>query len=709
MSGDWMEGQRAETSRDGAIDLPELARAIARRKWWIIIPTCAAFLLALAVVIVLPPRYTGVAKVLLENQESYYTRPDKAGVEQAPALDPEAVQSQAETILSPDLARKAIAKLDLVNRAEFNQAASTNPLMVVLSFLGLTGSTSAQTAEARMVETFQSRLTAFPVLKTRVLQIEFVSQDPDLAARGANVVAQLFLQSQESAKKDETKSASAWLASKIDELRGKVAETDAKVETYRAESGLLAGNNNMTVPGQQLADLNTQLAAARSAQSAALAKAQLLRSMLRNGQLADVPDLAKDESLRRYAEQRVTLKAQIASESRTLLPGHPRMKELAAQLAGLDGEIRAAAEKAARGLENDAKLAAGQVETLNNAMAAQSKTVASGNADSVELRALELDARTAREQLESYVQKYREAIARDADNASPADARIISVAAPPRSPTFPKKMETLALGTLAGLLLSTGVVISHALLAGSADAVKPAALPLVVRRRADEEELVEDSRPSAGESVDADEAIAEARDGHYRSIESLTEHLAAVAHPDAALRALVAAEGSGAALSIALTLGRALSRRGGTVLVDLGRTQDWFSDALFRDVEDDRSPLGMADLLSGAASFADVMHRDLSSDLDVIPVGLGAISTEGLDDALDALAASYQFVVVHASDWRSDAALEAMDFMHKVVIAAPAARLSGALSQARDALGGSPGDVLGFVTAKERSQVEQAA
>jgi polysaccharide biosynthesis transport protein len=709
MSGDWMEGQRAETSRDGAIDLPELARAIARRKWWIIIPTCAAFLLALAVVIVLPPRYTGVAKVLLENQESYYTRPDKAGVEQAPALDPEAVQSQAETILSPDLARKAITKLDLVNRAEFNQAASTNPLMIVLSFLGLTGSTSAQTAEARMVETFQSRLTAFPVLKTRVLQIEFVSQDPDLAARGANVVAQLFLQSQESAKKDETKSASAWLASKIDELRGKVAETDAKVETYRAESGLLAGNNNMTVPGQQLADLNTQLAAARSAQSAALAKAQLLRSMLRNGQLADVPDLAKDESLRRYAEQRVTLKAQIASESRTLLPGHPRMKELAAQLAGLDGEIRTAAEKAARGLENDAKLAAGQVETLNNAMAAQSKTVASGNADSVELRALELDARTARDQLESYVQKYREAIARDADNASPADARIISVAAPPRSPTFPKKMETLALGTLAGLLLSTGVVISHALLAGSADAVRPAAQPLVVRRRADEEELVEDSRPSTGESVDADEAIAEARDGHYRSIDSLTEHLAAVAQPDAALRALVAAEGSGAALSIALTLGRALSRRGGTVLVDLGRTQDWFSDALFRDVEDDRGPLGMADLLSGAASFADVMHRDLSSDLDVIPVGLGAISTEGLDEALDALAASYQFVLVHASDWRSDAALEAMDFMHKVVIAAPAARLSGALSQAREALGGSPDDVLGFVTARQSSQVEQAA
>ena len=248
MDGEWTEGDRAGQRRDGAIDLPQLFRAVARRKWWIIVTTCVAFALALAIVIVLPPRYTGVAKVLLENQESYYTRPDKAVAEQVPNLDPEAVQSEAETITSPDLARKAIAKLDLANRPEFNQAASTNPLSIALSMMGLSGSASVQSGEARIVDAFLSRLTAFPVSKTRVLQIEFVSQDSELAARGANVVAQLFLESEESAKKDAAKAASAWLASKIDELRGKVAETDSKVENYRAQSGLLAGGNNMTLP-----------------------------------------------------------------------------------------------------------------------------------------------------------------------------------------------------------------------------------------------------------------------------------------------------------------------------------------------------------------------------------------------------------------------------------------------------------------------------
>jgi succinoglycan biosynthesis transport protein ExoP len=717
MNGESVEENGAGLAQDGAIDLMQLFRAIARRKWWIIIPTCAAFALALAVVLLLPPRYTGVAKILLENQESYYTRPDKAAVEQAPTLDPEAVQSQAETITSPDLARKAIVKLGLADRPEFNSAAAGNPWSVVLSALGMGGPASGQSTEARIVETFLSRLTAFPVAKTRVLQIEFVSNDPELAARGANVVAQLFLDGQENAKKNEAKAASAWLASKIDELRGKVAETDAKVENYRAESGLLAGNNNMTVPGQQLADMNTQLAAARAAQSAALAKAQLLRSMLRDGRLNDVPDLAKDESLRRYAEQRVTLKAQIAQESRTLLPGHPRMKELTAQLAGLDGEIRLAAEKAARGLENDARLAAAQVDSLNNAMTAQSKTVATGNVDEVQLRALQLDARAARDQLESYVQKYREAIARDADNAAPADARIITIATPPRTPTFPKKVETLALGTLAGLLLSTGIVVSQALLSGAPAAPIVEARPVATRRQDEEggadraiaDEMAPDGRPAPQEDRLVASAEPEGSESEFRSEEALAEYLASLAHPNVALRTLVAAEGSGRGLSTALAVARALSNRGSTILVDLGRTQEWFADALYRDVESDRGPFGMAELMAGEASFAEVMHRDLSSSLDVIPAGPGFVSGEGIDEILDALAASYAFVMIHASDWRSDPALAALDHVHKAVLAAPASRLQSALSHAREAMGGDENDVLGIIVPNDRSRVERAA
>jgi succinoglycan biosynthesis transport protein ExoP len=166
MEGEWMREGGEDRSRDRAVDLGQLLRAVARRKWWIILPTVAAFAIAAAVVVVLPPRYTGVAKVLLENQESYYTRPDKATADPTLNLDPEGVQSQAETITSPDLAREAIAKLGLADNPEFNQA-PTNPLSMILA--GLMGGGSKQSGEGRIVDAFLSRLTAFPVAKTRVL------------------------------------------------------------------------------------------------------------------------------------------------------------------------------------------------------------------------------------------------------------------------------------------------------------------------------------------------------------------------------------------------------------------------------------------------------------------------------------------------------------------------------------------------------------
>ena len=94
----------------------------------------------------------------------------------------------------------------------------------------------------------------------------------------------------------------------------------------------------------------------------------------------------------------------------------------------------------------------------------------------MQLRALELDAKTARDQLESYLQKYREAVARDADNAAPADARIIASANEPRAPTFPKKGPTILLATLAGLIVSASAVAAHALLTDAPGAAARPAL-----------------------------------------------------------------------------------------------------------------------------------------------------------------------------------------------------------------------------------------
>jgi len=708
MSGGVDEGG-AETARSDAVDLSRLGRLLWRRRRWIIFPTLACAAVALVAVTTISPRYTGVAKVLLENQESYFTRPDKAvGSEPSANLDPEGVQSQAETVTTTGLARKAVDQLQLAQRVEFNPPEPANPVAIVWSLL--TGGRAGR-PEDRLVDAFLSRLTVFPIAKSRVLQIEFSSKDPALAARGANLVAELYLDAQQQAKRDEAKAASAWLSAKIDELRGKVAEADGKVEAFRASSGLLAGANGMTVPSQELADMTTQLATARSNQASAAAKAQSLRTMLHDGRLDEIPQVTRDDSLRRYVEQRVALKAQIAQESRTLLPEHPRMKELGGELAGLDAEIRLEVDKTVAALESDAKLAAADVDSLSASLARQSKTVAGGNVDDVRLRALQLDAKTAGDQLESYLQKYREAVAREAENAAPADARIIASASDPREPTFPKKVPTVLLGTLAGFFISLGAVVAHVLLT---DAVVMAA-PDRGRAEGQAPEPVEPAEtvPSAAAPerappvgpppepaavaalVSPPPAPSRTRapppapppveeDG-VLSVTALADRLARIApRQGGALTALIAGEESGRAAGLALALGRRLAGRGRAALIDLGDLPP--SDEAEFEVEDDDGAVGLAELLDGRATFAEALHRDRLSDLDIVPAGVGAISVEALGEALAALAASYDFLVMHAYDWRSPAAIAARDGVAVLAIAAAPARRGAALAEAREAV-----------------------
>ena len=664
--------EHMEQSRDEAIDLPRLIVGVRRRRRWIYFSAIAAAVLSSAFVLLASPRYTGVAKVLLEDQESYYTRPDKAsGADAAATIDPEAVQSEAEAVMSPDLARKAIERLDLAANPEF----------------AVSGGGSSARADQRVVDKFLSRLTVFPAPKSRVLQIEFVSRDPQLAARAANTVAEVFLQSQEEAKAETARAAGAWLSRKIEELRAKVADADAKVEAYRTQAGLIAGANGQTVPVEQLTDLNTQLANARSALATATAKAALLRSLQQAGRLDDAPDSVADESMRRIADERVTLKAELAEASRTLLPMHPRIKALTAELASLDDQLRAAAAKNVRGFENEARIAGNQVGSLNAALAEQSKTVATGNAEDVQLRALDMEAKTDREQLESYLQKYREAAARDAANAAPADARIIATAEPPRSPTFPKTWQTIVLATLAAIVASSGVAAAAALAAneardapsreaGAPAAEAPSTVPVAPGA---------DSDSSAGPAPLDPEPSRTVALGLFETPAALAQRLAKLEPGDGAPFVLIAGHECGQALAIALETARKLSSLGATALVDLGATEGWLADVLDREGSACAEVAGLADLLAGRATFGEVIRRDLSSSLDIIPGGGDLSGVEGLDDIFAALASAYGLIVAHASDWRAATARIAAARADAVVIVSTPAKLKAAVHSARAA------------------------
>src|ERR1700691_380225 len=455
----------AAASESGDLELRALGQALLRHKNWIIVPTLVAAVLSVTAVNMITPRYKSEARILIDGRENVFLRPNGERNEERNALDPEAVTSQVQLLLSRDLAREIIKKNKLAERPEFDPVLQGfSPLRSLLALFGIGRDPFSLTPEERVLDAYYDRFTAYAVDKSRVIVIEFQSRDPDLAARVANSIAEGYLVLQQGARQDQAKSASQWLSGEIENLRKKVADAESRVEDFRSKSSLFVGTNNTTLSNQQMGELNTQLNNARALKSDAESKARLIREMLQSGKPIEASEVLNSELTRRLSEQRVTLRAQLAEQSSTLLDGHPRIKELKAQLADLDRQLRKEASKLSRSLDNDARIASGRVEGLSASLDQLKKQATSTNGQDVQLRALEREAKAQRDLLESYLAKYREANTRENIEAAPADGRIISRASVSNSPAYPKKLPIVLIATLATLMLSAGVIVTAELL-----------------------------------------------------------------------------------------------------------------------------------------------------------------------------------------------------------------------------------------------------
>ncbi|WP_454647060.1 GumC family protein [Bradyrhizobium liaoningense] len=637
----------------GDIDLRALGAALARKRSWIIVPTMLALVASLAVVNLVTPRYKSEARILIDGRENVFLRPNSDRTEERQALDAEAVTSQVQLVLSRDLAREIIRKNKLAERPEFDPVLQgVSPLKSLAALIGIARDPFSMTPEERVLDAYYERLQAYAVDKSRVIVIEFQSADPELAARVANSIADGYLVLQQGVRQEQAKNASQWLAGEIESLRKKVSEAEARVEDFRSKSSLFVGTNNTTLSNQQMGEVNTQLNNARSMKADAESKARLIKEMLQTGKPIEASEVVNSELMRRLSEQRVTLRAQLAEQSSTLLGNHPRIKELKAQLGDLDNQIRDEAAKISRSLENDARIASGRVDGLTVSLEQLKKQAASTNGQDVQLRALEREAKAQRDLLETYLAKYREANTRETIDTAPTDGRIISRAMVSNTPAYPKKLPIVLIATIATLLLSSGVVVTGELLRQTAPRAAAVFTPAAVRREpavARQELAVEPVvAPVTEEPAPLQpEITADAGVTEFAEIEHLADRLRAAGAAAKKVTVLGTAPGEAITLST-LTLARHLARDARVVVVDLAA-----SSPIIAAVSVDASAPGLAELMQGEASFAQIITRDKLSRLHLVMAGRPGFDRSLLQSprvalAIDALLRAYDHVLIDA-------------------------------------------------------------
>lgn len=162
---------------------------------WLTVPGAAVFLLLAGLIYVEPPLYQAEAQVLIgpRSAELIGLRSHLDSAQTHGRLDSTA--GQAQLIASRDLARQAIKELGLISNPEFGKGAQgSTPFARALIFLGLMRDPALYSVEDLALEAYQKRLDVEALNGTSFITVAFQSKDPDLAAKAANRIAELYLE-----------------------------------------------------------------------------------------------------------------------------------------------------------------------------------------------------------------------------------------------------------------------------------------------------------------------------------------------------------------------------------------------------------------------------------------------------------------------------------------------------------------------------------
>lgn len=684
---------------DMRMDMGMLLGAVLSRWVRILLVTALVLGATFAVLLFVPRMYQSTAGLLVEQRVNVLTgtTTDTAARDSIPA---EAMMaSQIELIRSRDTLLSVIDSENLRSVPELT-GAGFSPARFVMQLLGRKPEPAS--LDETVVNNLNDRLTVVQERDSAVISVIVETRDPDLSARIANAIAEAHVRRRAALSLSDTAEASGWLKQEVDRLRVKVQEAEAAVAKFRIDNDLFSGTDNTSILDQQLTNLSNQITAAQERRSAARSRAETIRGLIGAGQSLDgLGDVRDSAVIQELIQTRATLQAELAQRSSTLLPNHPTIKGLTAQIREINQQITAEARRAADALDAEAEIE-GKVEAaLRDDLARLKVSVSTATQDNVTLAGLEREAKAQRDLLESYLARYNEAVSRTESSSALPDVRVVTLAAPSVQPSSPKTSLILAAVGFATLALQIGWILFGELLSGRALTERPApegvaaAEAVAVGRGSEavaeaavagghgappEAEPVVAEAPAAEPALAPDVAAgAAAASGPGQEAPSPADGLQALAADVVSGRARVVMLASVDGFEQALEVSDWLVAEG----LQAGLSVCCVDAGSGRPTE----VPGLTDLSAGRAGFGDVVHRVSEGLAEVLWGTLAAPERRSMKPAtlLAALTDVYDIVVVNTGRVGLASTLPLFAGIDcRLVLVGDAARGTAALAAARD-------------------------
>jgi capsular exopolysaccharide synthesis family protein len=679
-----------------APDLRDIWRVLVRRRWLIVATVAILTGAAIAVVLVLPPRYSAEAMLMVGDQQ-----PRMLDLQAVVAgTDSELIESEVQIMRSRRIAHLVIDKLQLLSDPAFADEAEKRGFWARTTswFGGQGGNSKSSTQEgvaksghteavdaaapeesvrqSRAIDALLKRLDVAAKGRSRVVSVAFESSDPKTAAAVANAVVDTYIEDGLDNKLRATVQANRWLASRVDDLRTQVIDTDRLVQQHKAQAGITEGRQ-AGLANEQISSVSEQLIQAGAERAQADAR---LWQAQHSGRSDASSDVAASPVVQKLRADDAELRRKIAVGNQFMGEKAPEMVQLQAQLTANEAALGAETSKIVAGLANAAAVAHAREDSLKASLARMRQDADRIKSADVSIDAEQQEAQANHGLYDKLLQRAKETSI-EAGLQQP-DAHVISHADVPIRPSYPNKPVIVGLAFVGASMLAALLVLGlENLDQGFRDlgqveqTLGVPALGFVPQLRTGE---YADSHVLAKPFSAYSEAIR----GIYTSL-----ILSDVDRPPRVILVTSSLPGEGKS-AISTSLARLVARSGKRVLViDSDLRKPRLHEAFGVPLKP-----GLIDHLAGKATIEEVFYRDTESSALVMPSGTHApnpadvFTSEHMRKLLGTLSGMFDLIILDSapllavSDARSlcplaDKVLFALRWQHtRTAAALPAIR-----------------------------------
>jgi polysaccharide biosynthesis transport protein len=417
---------------------------ILKKHQWLIL----SFLLTVVTVVTIvtfktKPVYVAAARVEVDREaQTMQPFPDSSSYDEYVDTD-SYIETQTKILESETLALSTIKSLDLARYPEYGG----NLNATIIPRIGQTGQ------RPPILGSFLGSLGVKRVPNSRLIEVQFEAEDPQLAALVVNGHVHNFIEENFRSRYDATTQASNWLSAELEELRIKVQKSEDARIAYERENQIWTIDEKSNITTQKLADLNKSLTDAQTD----LLQKQALFEIVKSGDVDQLSQVRDNAYIADLLKRKSDTEEQYADASAQFGPNYPKVQHLLLEKQNLDEALTRAEKNVVSSIEGDYRTGRERVDLLLGALDKQKGEANEMAEKLVQYHILEHDAESNKQLYDSLQQKLKEATITAGLRSS--NIRIVDPALVPTHPARPQKSRNILLAFLVGLVGGVGLAL----------------------------------------------------------------------------------------------------------------------------------------------------------------------------------------------------------------------------------------------------------